>query len=240
MTKFSELSILEKSDVGSVINTATRSADKMRPPRGESPKQMSQSLRQRCIDRNADEIIRFVRDIQFERPTVMHLRRKAPLPGIGQNCSSSHGTGDSGFLDRATDSMDSDDDTDDGLEDEILYTTQEIRSQKIDTAFLEILTCPRGVDKTCNDYAILSRSLPQGHLDLCNNNTKGKRQNSFVQTSKKQRNGNTGIRKSVAKKLPPMSREAMHFRPSAPSPNRTPPMSDYSIEEETVDYLDLS
>lgn len=211
----------------------------MRPPRAGSPTHKRETLRQRCNDRNADEIIRFVRDIQFEQPTVMHLKRKAPLPGIGQNCSS-NGTRDSGFLDRATDSLDSDDDDDDGLEDEILYTTQEIRGQKIDTAFLEILTCPRGVDKTCNDYSILSRSLPQGHLDMFNNNSRGKRQNSFIQTSKKQRNGNTGTKKNISKQLPPMSRDTMHFRPSAPSPSRTPPLSDYSIEEETVDYLDLS
>ena len=213
----------------------------MRPPRGDSPTMKRQvtrteSLRQRN-DRNADEIIRFVRDIQFERvPTSMRLQKKAPLPSIGQHCIKSS-TSDSGFLDRATDYTDSDEEM---LDNEILYSTQKKSAPKLDPALIEMLTSPRGVTKNSNDFHILSRSLPQGHVDMYNNNLKVPRQNSFIRHGKLHRNGNTGKQRSVTKQLPPLSRDSIPERPSAPSPSRTPMWSDNSfIEEEPVEYLDL-
>lgn len=214
----------------------------MRPPRADSPNlkrqtTRSESLRQRCNDRNTDEIIRFVRDVQFERlPTSMRLQKKAPLPGIGKSCTKGS-TCDSGFLDRATDSAESDEDF---LDNEILYSVQKKSGPKIDPVLLDILTCPRGVTKNSNDHQILSRSLPQGPSDMYNNNLKVPRQNSFIRHGKYHRNGRAGNQRMISKQLPPLSRDSFPQRPSAPSPSRTPPLSDSSfIEEEPIDYLDL-
>ncbi|XP_045187697.1 uncharacterized protein LOC123545444 isoform X2 [Mercenaria mercenaria] len=214
----------------------------MRPPRADSPNLKRQvtrteSLRQRCNDKNTDEIIRFVRDIQFERlPTSMRLQKKAPLPSIGQNCIKSN-TCDSGFLDRATDSADSDEDM---LDNEILYSTQKKSAPKLDPVLINMLTCPRGVTKTSNDHQILSRSLPQGHADMYNNNLKVPRQNSFIRHGKIHRKGNTGNQRIISKQLPPLSRDIIPERPSAPPPSKTPPLSDNSfVEEEPLEYLDL-
>lgn len=214
----------------------------MRPPRADSPNlkrqtTRSESLRQRCNDKNTDEIIRFVRDLQFERlPTSLRLQKKVPLPGIGQNCVKSS-TCDSGFLDRATDSADSDDDV---LDNEMLCSVQKRSVPKVDPVLINILTCPRGVKSTSNDHQILSRSLPQGHADMYNNNLKVPRQNSFIKHGKFHRNGTTGNQRIISKQLPPLSRDCIPERPSAPSPSRTPPLSENSfIEEEPIDYLDL-
>ena len=221
----------------------------MRPPRANSPKQTmrvgrSESLRQRCSDKNTHEIIRFVRDIQFERqPTSLRLHRKAPLPGIGQSACSKSGTSDSGFLDRATDSSD-----DDVIDNEI-YSIQKRVDPRSDPFIKDMLTLTRSHTKSSTDYEFLSRLMPQDPKDLNNNNHNPKlsRQTSFVRHSKKvlkirgnpevsQRNGH-----HVTKQLPPLSRDDGLERPTAPSPCRTPPASDSSfIEEEPVDFLDVS
>lgn len=221
-----------------------RCSTKMRPPHAESPRLnrrqlKSECLRQRCNDSKADEMIRFVRGFQKERqPTNLCLQKKAPLPSIGQNSPSKVGTSDSGFLDRATDSNDSDDEL---LDNEILCKTQR-KSQPLDQVFIELLTCPRGSNNS-KDYKILSRSLPQGQCDIYGNSMKmTQRQNSFIRHGQAgyRHTGNTGNQR--LKQLPPLSRDSIPERPSAPSPCRTPPLSDDCgfIEEEPVDYIDLS
>lgn len=220
----------------------------MRPPQADSPRQKrrhirSESLRQRCSDRNTDEIIRFVRDIQFERqPTALRLQKKAPLPGIGQPAPPKAGTSDSGFLDRATDSNDSDDDV---IDNEVFKCTAQRKCDPIDAHFIDMLTCPRNNVKT-RDYQILSRSLQhgQGLSDIYNNNTRmPPRQNSFVRhgVAGNRATGNTGNQRLISKQLPPLSRDLLPDRPSAPSPSRTPNLSDCGfIEEEPVDFIDQS
>ena len=224
-----------------------RCSSRMRPPNAESPKLQrhnikSESLRQRCNGSKADEMIRFVRDFQRERqPTGFCLQKKAPLPGIGQNSPPKNGTSDSGFIDRATDSNDSDDDI---LDNEILCTSQR-KSQPVDQLFIELLTCPRGA-KNSNDYKILSKSMPQSQCDIYGNNNKMPlRQNSFIRHARAGyrscTTGSTGNQRHILKQLPPLSHDSIPERPSAPSPSRTPPLSDYSfIEEEPVDYIDMS
>ncbi|XP_052767967.1 uncharacterized protein LOC128208443 [Mya arenaria] len=215
------------------------------PPHSESPRIKrtnirSESLRHRCSDQKTDEIIRFVRDLQFERqPTSMRLQKKAPLPSIGQPAPPKAGTSDSGFLDRATDSNDSDEDL---MDNEIYKCTSHKRSAPIDSHFIELLTCPRS-NKRSNDHQILAKSLPQSHMDIYNNNTRmPPRQNSFVRhgVPGTRHTGHTGNQRHITKQLPPLSRDTFPERPSAPSPSRTPPLSDYGfIEEEPVDYIDL-
>lgn len=217
----------------------------MRPPNTESHRRSRQhmktdSLRQRCIDNKADEMVRFVRDFQRERQsTIVRLQKKAPLPGIGHNSSPKTGSCDSGFLDRATDSNDSDDDF---LDNEILCKPQK-RAQPVDQTFIDLLTCPRGPKQT-SDYKILSRSVPEGQCDIFSNSAKMPlRQNSFIRHAQAgYRNvGTSGNQSFITKHLPPLSRDSIPERPSAPSPSRTPPLSDFGFtEEEPVDYIDLS
>lgn len=221
-----------------------RCSTKMRPPNAESPKvkrgnMKSESLRQRCNDSKADEIIRFVRDFQREKqPTSLRLQKKAPLPSIGQHSPSKVGTSDSGFIERATDSTDSDDDL---LDNEIQCPAQR-KSEPIDQLFFDLLTCPRG-SKNSNDYKVLSRSLPQGQGqgDMYSNTLRmSQRQNSFIRHGQAGHRS-TGNQRLISKQLPPLSRDSIPERPSAPSPCRTPPLSDCGyIEEEPVDYIDLS
>ena len=221
----------------------------MRPPRAQSPKYggrltRHESLRQRCPDQNTDEIIHFVRELQFERQmTLLPLQKKAPLPGIGQSYFKA-GTNDSGFLERGTDSTDSDDDS---LDNEIAQTQRKVVNPRVDPFVKDMLTCPRSII-TSNDYAVLSRSVQNNQVNTCSNTQKP--------ISKMLGQDNSGKHKkykncreihrdhsnvSVRSQLPPLSRDDIPERPSAPSPSRTPPSSDCDfIEEEPVDYLDLS
>lgn len=220
----------------------------MRPPRAQSPKYgrrptRHDSLRQRCPDQHTNEIIHFVRELQFERqPTALWLQKKAPLPGIGQSSIKS-GTNDSGFLERGTDSTDSDDDS---LDNEIAQTQKKVINPRMDPFFKDMLACPRR-NNTSNDYKVLSRSLATGHINTCIYNkdqppAKVSRQNSFGKQRKyKNCRENLGGHNNAKNQLPPLARDDIPDRPSAPSPSRTPPTSDYDfIEEEPVDYLDLS
>lgn len=216
----------------------------MRPPRSESPKSrrpalQTDSLRQRCNDRNTDEIIKFVRDIQFERqPTLLKLHKKEPLPGISKICTK-YDTCQLELLNDDTNTNDSDSDI---LDNEIVYSTQRKALPKIDPVFIDILTCPRRTANTSKDNQILSRSFPAGQVDMYNNNsqtTKIFRQNSFVRHIKTSRkgNGNMGDHRNVLKQLPPLSRDNFPERPSAPLPARTPPNTECRfIEEKPVAY----
>jgi len=221
----------------------------MRPPgadhsRRNPGKVRSESLRQRCNDRNTEEIIRFVRDIQFERqPTSLCLARKAPLPGIGQPSPPKVGTSDSGFLDRATDSNDSEEEV---LDNEVYKCVNRKKCDPLDSQFLDMLTCPRAT-KRSNDRHVLARSLPHAPMDMYNNNNTlmVARQNSFLRLGNgpngHRLQANTGNQRQTHKQLPPLSRDALPDRPSAPSPSRTPPLSDCGyIEEEPDDYIGLS
>lgn len=221
----------------------------MRPPRAQSPRYgrrpRHDSLRQRCPDQHTGEIIHFVRELQFERqPTLLRLQKKAPLPGIGQSCNKA-GTNDSGFLDRGTDSMDSDDDS---LDNEIAQTQKKVINPRMDPFFKDMLACQSRVN-TSNDYEVLSRSVANGHTTTCiyrddkDTPSKVSRQNSFGNKQRKNKNCKENLHghKTAKSQLPPLARDDIPDRPSAPSPSRTPPTSDCDfIEEEPVDYLDLS
>lgn len=213
----------------------------MRQPRCNSPRLHRQvtrtdSLRQRCNERNTEEIIRFVRDVQFERqPTLLALQRRAPLPGIGQNVLK-HSSEDSGFLEKGLDSTDSEEEH---LDNEIVYSQHRRGSRKIDTELINLLTCPPSQSKASNDQKILSRAMANGFADLSNNNVqRTPREKSFVRHSIKRGLGN--VPRGMTKQLPPLSRDEAPERPSAPSPSRTPPMSDCSfVLEEPVDFLEM-
>ena len=218
----------------------------MRPPRAQSPKYgrrltRHESLRQRLPDQHTDEIIHFVRELQFERqPTLLRLQKKAPLPGIGQSCLKA-GTSDSGFLERATDATDSENES---LDSEIAQTQKKVVNPRMDPFFKEMFSCPR-VCNTSNDYEILSRSIANGRVSIVP-------QNESPVSSRKQHKGDKPQIKNKkcaayygghinVKNLPSLSRDDIPERPSAPSPRLTPPSSDSDfLEEETVDYLDIS
>lgn len=213
----------------------------MRPPRAQSPRYgrrltRHESLRQRLPDQHTNEIIHFVRELQFERqPTLLRLQKKTPLPGIGQSCAKA-GSNDSGFLERGTDSNDSDDES---LDNEIAQTQRKVVNPRLDPFIKEMLTCPR-LSNTSNDYDVLSRSLARDHARNENQSKSTKQTASKLKKHKKcgdDCHGHT----NVANQLPPLPREDIPERPSAPPPCRTPPASDSDfIEEENIDYLDLS
>ena len=243
----------------------------MRPPRAQSPKYggrltRHESLRQRCPDQHTNEIIHFVRELQFERQnTFLPLQKKAPLPGIGQSCfkagtneaplpSIGHscfkaGTNDSGFLERGTDSTDSEDDS--LLDNEIARTQRRVINPRLDPFVRDMLTCPRTIF-TSNDHAVLSRSLPNNNINMGSSGqstpTRVVRQDSFIK-HKNVKNNTRNCRdiprdhsnSNIRNQLPPLSRDDIPERPSAPSPSQTPPSSDYDfIQEEPVEFLDLS
>ena len=220
----------------------------MRPPRPQSPRYgrrvtRHESLRQRLPEQHTNEIIHFVRELQFERqPTLLRLQKKAPLPEIGKS-SANVGTNDSGFLERATDLTDSENES---LDNEIARTQRKVQNPRMDPFFKEMLSCPR-VSNMSNDYEVLSRSLTNNNITTTTRHetpskSKLKTPRNVARLKPKNKknvencDGHTTVRN-----LPPLSRDDIPERPSAPSPRLTPPSSDSDfIEEEMVEYLDIS
>ncbi|KAL3872683.1 hypothetical protein ACJMK2_035894 [Sinanodonta woodiana] len=192
-----------------------------------------QSLRQRRQDVNTDEIIRFVREYQFERqPTLLHLHKKTPLPGIGKySLNNGNGTHDSGFVDRGPDSNESEDEI---LDNEVAYIDRS-KNPRNDPFIRDMLNCPR-LSMTTKDHEILARSLPNGGLNMSQRSKSFlSKQNSFIQ-NKGRREGKNG---RVKHHLPPLPMEDIPDRPSAPSPSHTPiPTDRREFYQETVDYID--
>ena len=218
----------------------------MRPPRPQSPRYgrrvtRHESLRQRLPDQHTNEIIHFVRELQLEKqPTSLRLQKKAPLPGIGQS-SEEAATNDSGFLERATDLTDSENES---LDNEIARTQRKVENPRMDPFFKEMLTCPR-VYRMSNDYEVLSRSITNSHVITTPRNetpSKSKTQRNVAKLKiQNKKNAENCDGHTTGRNLPPLSRDDIPERPSAPSPRLTPPSSDSDfIEDEIVEYLDIS
>lgn len=208
----------------------------MRPPscEGQRPRRQpvkrANTFRNSSNDKNAADMLKFVRDVQFERQnTSNNLNLKAPLPGINHKKSMKHDSFDSGFVERVADNTDSDEDVFD-----VPIPTVREHKPKIDSELVGMLTEPQNVNRNSNDQRVLSRL--RSNLDSLNNNTDVcRRQGDSKKHHNISKNSKSFNPKSRTARLPPLEREHFPDRPSAPPPCHTP-SDDYSDDFE---YLDL-
>ncbi|XP_060062980.1 uncharacterized protein LOC132543491 [Ylistrum balloti] len=222
--------------------------DNMRPPQQSlSPRldhqtqNHSRKVAMKRPDPGTEEFMRFIREYQYERqPTNIRLQKRAPLPGIGESTR----VGVTSNFDRANINSPYDDAL---IDNEVAFLNNKPDPRQ-DPVLQEVLTLARERTK---DHIILSSwngQMPNGNLgsDSNRNNALPRQPNDFGnkpnKTSKKL-NGKRANMKKLSKQLPPISREDIPERPSAPSPSLTPPYPNSSddsfVAEEPVDYIDL-
>ncbi|XP_021349376.1 uncharacterized protein LOC110447783 isoform X2 [Mizuhopecten yessoensis] len=223
--------------------------DNMRPPQQSlSPRldhqtqSHSRKMALKRPDPGTEEFMRFIREYQYEKqPTNIRLQKRAPLPGIGESMR----TGVSSTFDRAYVNSPYDDTV---VDNEVAFLNNKPDPRQ-DPMLQEVLTLARERTK---DHIILSSwngHMPNGgHLgsESNRNNALTRQSKDFGSKSNKVPKTLNGIRpnmKKVSKQLPPIPREDIPERPSAPSPSLTPPYPNSSddsfVNEEPVEYLDL-
>ncbi|XP_070180471.1 uncharacterized protein [Littorina saxatilis] len=207
--------------------------------------------RQRQSDANTEEIIQFVRGYQLERETTfLRLQKKAVLPGIGQmSCSMDDPGLSSGHLGRhdsraddGDEDDDDDEDEDEGLADEDVLVDSEVAA--IDAAHRDPLRhtslghdpryggreghrfdrCP----KPSASYGPPASNHRQAFRPLDNHGHAGGRAHA-----------GRSLGRSL-NQLPPIARDELPDRPSAPSPSLTPPGEDEELDSagEPIDFID--
>ncbi|KAL4237660.1 hypothetical protein ACF0H5_002374 [Mactra antiquata] len=200
----------------------------MRPPSSEGPVRnrcqpvrRASTFRNSNKDKNAADMLRFVRDVQLERQnTTTGFCVKAPLPGIS-NKFVKHNSFDSGFVERATENTDSDDDSFD-----INMPVIGEPKPRVDSELVGMLKNPKCVNRNSNDHHVLSKFQQSRNLDFANNNGDCRRHSVMASEQTTSKKPKVNITKSRTARLPPLEREQFLDRPSAPSPSRT--LSDYS------------
>jgi len=218
----------------------------MRQPNSRSPRPHNQRKPvQRRPDPGTDDFMRFIREYQLEKqPTNLGLLKKAPLPSIGQSMNFTSRRDSSGFFDKSNDSSSV---YEENMEDsKVAFVHEKSSDPRRDPILQEVLTLTRERTK---DHIILS-SLSNGmSLDVNRNHTHYTRQNSDHISSRtnirapKTLNGIRSNLKRHSKQLPPIPRDDIPERPSAPSPSLTPPLPDSDegfIMEEPIDFIDSS
>lgn len=220
--------------------------DSMRPPQSRSPRLEHQTQTQnrkmamRRPDPGTEEFMRFIREYQLEKqPTNIRLQKKAPLPGIGESMrvgvSSTYDVANANSL------------YDDTFVDNDVAFLNTKQDPRRDPMLQEVLTLTRERTK---DHLILSTWNGQmtngGYREGSRNNGLSRPSADVCGKSNKAPKTLNGVRpsnmKKLSKQLPPISREDMPERPSAPSPCMTPPYPNSSedsfIMEDPDDFIE--
>ncbi|XP_033733933.1 uncharacterized protein LOC117323047 isoform X2 [Pecten maximus] len=221
------------------------SGDNMRPPQQSLSPRLDHQAHSRKValrrpDPGTEEFMRFIREYQYERqPTNIRLQKRAPLPGIGESTR----VGMSSTFERTNVNSPYDDTL---VDNEVSFLNNKPDPRQ-DPMLQEVLTLARERTK---DHIILSSwngHMQNGNLGSdSNRNVVPRQSNEFGSKPNKAPKTLNGIRpnmKKLSKQLPPISREDIPERPSAPSPSLTPPYPNSSddsfVAEEPIDYIDL-
>ncbi|XP_046551028.1 uncharacterized protein LOC124260758 [Haliotis rubra] len=199
----------------------------MCPHRATSPVYVPEKkVRRRRNDPGTEEIIRFVREFQLEKqPTLLRLQRRAPLPGIGEVAPA---VSDSGYVER-TEVSDSDDDP--MLDSEIAAIEDNAKSLRRTGSYLRLKSDSQFKRRS----SVNSRSYQ--HLP-----SKSVGRTKFATESMYNSFGGLRLARqnTLVKQLPPIRRQEIPERPSAPSPSVTPPLPGEDLDSagEPVDFID--
>ena len=193
---------------------------RLRPSRATSPSTSATERRiRRKRDPGADEMIRFVREFQLQKqPTLLRMQKRAPLPEIGHLAGSS--VQDSGFDEKTE--IDGD-----ALLDEEVAAIEESASS----------VATNGYKLLCDGDTF--RMRPSRSLQAHRPNQAGGYKyetvlNSYGRMNLGRKHQHTFVQ------LPPIQREDLPERPSAPSPSVTPPLPGEDLDSagEPVDFID--
>lgn len=207
-----------------------------RPARTISPRFGTERHHNRH-DARSDDIIRFVREMQMDKqPTLVRLHKKAPLPDIGHTASyivdipqESNNVHVKNLISHESGNLDFENENFD------------------DTVHPELRNSHASVQKWGNslnhEYSMHERVRPTngGHI-LTHNDHSVVSRKSINSNVRLKPHANKTV--SILNTLPPIPRDDLPERPSAPSPSRTPPLSDeelmFMYDEEPIDYIDFA
>ncbi|XP_041354881.1 uncharacterized protein LOC121372557 [Gigantopelta aegis] len=200
---------------------------RLRPGRTTSPTTCTAERRiRRKRDPGADEMIRFVREFQLQKqPTLLRIQKRAPLPDIGHLAAPS--VQDSGFDEKTVD--DNGIDGDAPLDDEVAA---------IDDSATSVGT--NGYKIVCDVDAFQRRPMHNARsFETHLSQQAGRFKYDGVLNSYGRLNIGR-INQPTLVQLPPIQRDDLPERPSAPSPSVTPPLPGEDLDSagEPVDFID--
>ncbi|PVD26108.1 hypothetical protein C0Q70_13776 [Pomacea canaliculata] len=194
-----------------------------------------QSPRQRHADASTAEMIRFVRDYQLDRqPTLLRLQKRAPLPGIGQMTSSLQEQQDC-YRSDVNDNVDYDH-SEQLLDDEVAAIAYGAGDPLRHAGYLD--NADNGMMARNNGKRRSNRFTSKPSADLNASYRIPVRpldNHSHVDVRKRAKRQDLG--RSLMQ-LPPIVRDDLPERPSAPSPSRTPPLTEEEDDNLPVDFID--